>query len=118
METLPTLGALLVGVFIRIAIPAVITGVLVTLFTRLDAHWKTEAEQSATAAAPKGSLVYARNTGCWEVNGCSEEKRKNCRAYMNSDTPCWQVFRSRDGLLKQKCLTCQVFEKAPLPVHA
>jgi hypothetical protein len=121
MEQLTTLGLLLGGVFVRIGIPVLITGALIYLFTRLDAHWKAEAERAASAPAASHSaaaLTYARNTGCWDVNKCPEEKRKNCRAYKNSDTPCWQVFRSKEGLLKEKCLGCKVFKEAPLPVHA
>jgi hypothetical protein len=116
MEPVSTLSSLFLGVIIRIAVPVFITAVLIGLFSRLDAHWKAEAEKGASTH--KTSLVYARNTGCWDIHNCPDDKKKKCRAYQNPDTPCWQVFRSREGLLKESCLNCQVFKDAPLPVYA
>lgn len=114
MDTLTLTGALLIGVLVRIAVPVAVTAMLVYVFTRLDAHWKAEAE--IRQQEPQAARLLARNAGCWEIHGCSEEKRKNCKAYNNKDVPCWQVHRKKDGTLQEKCFGCDIFKKAPMPV--
>jgi hypothetical protein len=49
------------------------------------------------------------------MKGCSEEKRQNCPAFSQTGVPCWQVFRTKNGLLKEACLECEVFRQAPIP---
>jgi hypothetical protein len=96
------------GVLLRIGLPVALTVILVALLRRLDARW----QQEGAVAAP----IKAANTRCWETHGCSPENRAACPAYAHPETPCWQLFRSKDGLLREKCLGCQVFQKAPAPV--
>jgi len=104
---------LVVGLFLRIGIPIGITAFLILGLKRLDQRWQHEAEEERVkAAAPVG------NTGCWEVNHCSDEQKADCKAYNEPERPCWQVFRGEDGCLQGKCLVCQVFRRAPLPVAA
>jgi hypothetical protein len=50
--------------------------------------------------------------------GCSEEKRATCKAFAHQDTPCWQVYRSSDGQLQNRCQGCKIFKDTPLPVTA
>lgn len=111
MESLQTLGILALGILIRFVIPIGITVLLVWYFRRLDQQWQEEAKQTSVRAIPQ-------NPGCWKINKCSAEQRAICRAYANREKPCWQVYRSEDGLLQEKCLGCDVFKKAPLPVLA
>ena len=111
MDSLETLGILALGVFVRFVIPIGVTALLVWFFRNLDHHWQEEAEQASVPVMPK-------NPGCWKIHKCSAEDRAKCRAYANPDKPCWHVFRDSDGLLQEKCLGCDVFKKAPVPVLA
>lgn len=111
MESLQTLGIIALGIFIRFVIPIGVTALLVWYFRRLDQQWQEEAKQASVQAMPQ-------NPGCWKINKCSAEQRAKCRAYANREKPCWQVYRSEDGLLQEKCLGCDVFKKAPIPVLA
>jgi hypothetical protein len=95
------------GILVRLGIPVALTILLVEILRRLDDHWQQEGEASTP--------VLAVNTRCWEIHNCSSENRASCQAYTHPETPCWQVFRNREGLLREECLGCQVFEKAPVP---
>ena len=101
----------LLGMVLRIGVPVGVTAFLVWWFHRLDAHWQNQAEQEVR---PSGQNLVA-NRGCWNIKNCSPESRKVCRAYAHPETPCWQVFRSGDGSLQEKCLKCIVFSEAPVP---
>ena len=100
---------LLFGTLLRIGLPLVVTILVIALLRRLDRHW-----QKQSLALP---VVAAGTQRCWEIKGCSEEKRKNCAAAARPDVPCWQVFRSKNGTLRENCLGCDVFRQAPVPVH-
>lgn len=102
------------GLLLRIAIPAVLTVLLVRWLRRLDANWQAEAEQEIAASG----VVRIGNRGCWKIMGCSEEKRAGCKAYAHADLPCWQVYRNGSGELREQCLGCQVFTEAPVPAAA
>lgn len=111
MDSLETLGVLVLGFVVRFVIPIGVTALLVWYFRKLDQRWQTEAKLASGQVMPK-------NPGCWKINKCSPEQRAKCRAYANPDKPCWQVYRTTDGLLQEKCLGCDVFKKAPIPVLA
>ena len=112
METQTTLLTLVIGLLVRLALPILITILVVYVLRQLDERWKREAQ-----AGPL-PVVQARNIGCWEINRCSPEKRSGCTAYANPDKPCWQVFRQADGHMQERCLGCQVFRRSPIPVPA
>ena len=106
METLTYLFAILTGLLLRLAIPIVGTIILVYLLRKLDAHWQAEAELTP---------VTPVKIECWKIKGCSEEQRKSCiRA--TSPLPCWQASRQPNGYLQEKCISCEVFINAPIPV--
>jgi hypothetical protein len=42
--------------------------------------------------------------------------RATCVGYQ-SEQPCSQAFREENGYLKERCLGCDVFQKAPIPVN-
>lgn len=107
METLTPL----VGILARVGIPLGLTIFIGWLLYRLDKRWLSQGEEM------NASVVQARNTGCWKVNGCSVENRARCRAYQQQEIPCWQVFRRKDGRLKDSCLGCKVFREAPVPLR-
>ena len=102
-----TILTFLLGLLMRIGIPVAVTALVFLLLRRLDERWQKEA-----LAIP----VISSQRPCWEIKGCSEEKRKNCPSPAQSNTPCWQVFRTKNGLLKEECLGCAVFRLAPAPV--
>jgi len=99
----------LLGILLRIGIPLAVTILVIALLSRLDKRW-----QKQGLALP---VVPASTRPCWEAKGCSEEKRKGCTAAARPDVPCWQVFRSKSGALRENCLGCDVFRQAPVPVH-
>jgi len=110
MEGFDTLISLVGGVVFRFGIPAIVTTLVVWLLRRLDKRWQKEAKEQGLVQ------VRAQNPGCWNINNCTEEKRSNCKAYKNPDVPCWHNFRDQDGRLRESCLGCEVFHKAPVPV--
>jgi hypothetical protein len=97
----------ILGSLLRIGIPVAITAVILYLLNRLDKRWQKEA--IITPVIPTGKP-------CWEVKGCSAQKMKNCPAASQPYVPCWQVFRGKDGVLKDACLECEVFRQSPAPV--
>ena len=104
METITTSLALCVGLFIRLAIPIAITVVLIYFLRKLDSRWQEEAQfQPLSLQKPE----------CWKIMECPPEQQKNCIA-RTSPLPCWQVFRSTNGYLREECLTCKVFHEAPI----
>jgi hypothetical protein len=96
---------------IRLGIPLAATAIVVVLLRKLDNRWKADAVESLTKPRMAEPLKP-----CWEVNQCSLEKMNHCLAHQNPNSPCWQVFRTDQGVLKEKCLGCEVFRQAPLPI--
>ena len=103
-----TVLTFVVGLLLRIGIPVAVTALIFFLLRRLDERWQKEA-----LAIP---VIASSQRPCWEIKGCKEEKRKNCPASAQSNIPCWQVFRTKNGLLREECLGCNVFHLAPVPV--
>jgi hypothetical protein len=99
----------LFGLLLRLGIPITVTALVFALLHRLDQRWQKEA--LALPVIPAGKP-------CWEIKGCSEEKKKDCEAVAQPKTPCWQVFRARDGVMKEACLGCIVFRQAPVPIRS
>jgi hypothetical protein len=102
-----TVLTFVLGLLLRIGIPVTVTVLAFVFLRRLDEHWQKEAQ-----AIP----VISPQRPCWELKGCSDEKRKNCPAFSQSNIPCWQVFRTKNGLLREDCLGCDEFKLAPMPV--
>jgi hypothetical protein len=100
--------AVLAGLALRLAVPMLLTALVVLALSRLDRHWQSEGER-----AP----LKVEKPRCWETQGCSPAQRKICPGY-KSALPCWQVFRLPSGYLEEKCLACPVLLQAPLPAHA
>ena len=110
MEALNLILTILVGLLMRFGIPILLTVGLIYLLRRLDERWQAEAKGELEA------VPMARNIGCWDMNNCSKEQRENCSAYAHPETPCWQHFRSKQGVLQESCLGCDVFRQSPVPV--
>ena len=114
MDPLTTSIVYLLGAALRLGLPLGITALVVWLLRRLDARWQMEAEReraripaTATPSAP-----------CWVARNCPAGRRAICPAYLNPALPCWQLFRDQQGQLREACLGCEVFIKAPVPVTA
>lgn len=110
METLISYLTVFFGLALRLGLPVIFTALLIVLLRKLDARW----QQEGTEQVP----VLASNTRCWEQHHCSAEKRGICSAYAHPETPCWQVFRSREGFLREQCIGCETFRKAPVPANS
>ncbi len=108
MLDLNSVIALLIGIASRLAIPILITALVVYLLRMLDAHWQAEAQATPT---------QVEKPACWEIIGCAPAQRKECAGY-TSRLPCWQARRTSNGYLREQCLDCKVFLKAPAPLVA
>jgi hypothetical protein len=113
METFSPVLIVLIGVLLRFGLPILVTVLFVYFLRRMDARWQEEARQQMSIS-PK----LVPQTPCWEVNHCAPEKRLMCQAFINPEIPCWQQFRSPDGLLRETCLGCRVYQTAAVPVAA
>jgi hypothetical protein len=100
--------AVLTGLAVRLAIPVLVTALAVFALRKLDAGWQTEAQNTP---------LKADKPQCWKTKACTPAQRKSCPA-VKSPFPCWQVFRLPNGYLREECLACRVFVKAPLPAGA
>lgn len=105
MVPINSLLAFLTGLVVRLAIPILVTVILIFLLRRLDARWQLDAQ---THSPP------VEKPQCWKIKGCSPEQIKHCEA-STSSVPCWQTFRLPNGYLQEKCLGCSVFIDAPIP---
>ena len=104
MESITSLLAILTGLLVRLAIPIIVTAVLIYFLRKLDLRWQAEAQLPVAVEKPK----------CWEIKGCTPEQMKNCIAGKSS-LPCWQVYRLPNGYLRDECISCEVFHQAPIP---
>ena len=109
MGSVDTILVLATGLLLRLALPIGLTIFVIYMLRRLDARWQLEAEQM-----PAQPLEPEK---CWEIKNCPPEQLTTCAAY-GSNEPCWQMHRLQNGYLREECLTCEVFERAPIPVHA
>lgn len=110
--------ALLTGSVFRLGLPLLLTVLLVLLLRKLDARWTAESSQLETEGASEPFWARTSQTPCWDVHNCPPEMRESCPAHAHQEIPCWQVFRSPDGPLKESCLDCAVFRNAPIPLAA
>ena len=113
MDGSDAVGVVIIGMLLRFGIPIGVTALVIWFFRRLDAHWQAEAEQQLHMRAP---VELIDRVPCWEQRNCPPERRNSCRAYAQTGIPCWQVFRDKDGRLREACFDCEVFRKAPVPI--
>jgi hypothetical protein len=97
--------AVLIGIAVRLVVPVLLTAVVVYLLRRLDAEWQREG---------KTAPIKVQKSKCWDTMHCPPERRKDCPGYV-SELPCWQARRLSSGYLRNECLGCKVFLKAPVP---
>lgn len=99
--------ALLLGVFVRLILPLLVTGLVVWGLRTLDIRWQREAELER-------DLLTRDEEPCWKEQGLSLDEIKLKVA--ESGKPCWQVHRLSNGYLREACLDCEIFIDAPAPV--
>jgi hypothetical protein len=112
MDWLTPVSAIILLVLLRVALPIAVTVIFILVFKRLDERWKREADLG------DGKLAQVGNVGCWEINKCPAAQRAKCEAYNSPDKPCWQVFRDKNGRLQERCIGCDIFRHAPVPLTA
>jgi hypothetical protein len=105
METIVSFFYILLGFFLRLAVPILGTLLLIFFLRKLDARWQAEAErQTAQIDKPQ----------CWKIKGCAPAQVEKCPG-AQSKLPCWQVYRLPNGYLNEECIRCEVFIDAPVP---
>lgn len=102
----------LLGMLVRLGIPVGFTILVIAWLARLDAQWQEEA-RAEVANLPKRAEIC--NAGCWDVHKCTPENKAKCPAFNQPEVPCWQLFREKNGALRDGCLGCSVFRTAPVP---
>lgn len=108
MEGLTATLTIVIGMLLRIGLPIALTALVIYFLRKMDNRWKAEASQRLLVP------VLPRTTPCWEVKHCKPEQMKSCPAANQTVRPCWQIFRSAQGILRETCLGCEVFTQAPL----
>ncbi len=106
METITPILMVIAGFLLRLAIPLALTALLIFFLRKLDARWQREADLPPLAA---------QKVDCWKIKGCPEDQIENCVG-ATSPLPCWQAKRLPNGYLREECLTCEIFAKAPIPM--
>jgi hypothetical protein len=109
MDNITAIYAVVTGIVIRLAVPIGITAIAILFLRRLDTRWQAEAEEQLLQPV-------VEKAKCWEINNCTAEMRANCAGFQ-SEQPCWQAFREENGYLQERCLGCDVFKEAPVPVN-
>ncbi len=104
MSEFPAALAVVIGVVLRLAIPVLLTILIVQLLRIQDARWQQEGEQVPLVEKP----------ACWEIKNCLPDCYRDCPGY-TSPLPCWQARRLANGYLREECLSCKIFVKAPAP---
>jgi hypothetical protein len=106
MEVIYSYLAIALGIILRIGIPILVTALISLYLHRLDERWQEESEDMEEVV---------EKPECWKITGCLPEQRAKCNAFL-SPLPCWQALRLPNGYMREKCLTCQVFRKARVPM--
>jgi len=101
--------ALLTGLFVRLALPFLVTVLVVVALRKLDTRWQAEAEKEY-------KILVKDEMPCWKEQGLAMDEIK-LRA-SKSEKPCWQLHRLSNGHLREACLDCDVFVSAPIPVRS
>jgi hypothetical protein len=115
MEGLIQTGSVVLGLLLRLGIPILVTLVFVRFLRRLDERWQREGVGEVQTQPQEAPLFSSLR--CWMINDCTADQKKTCPAFLEAGRPCWQVYRV-NGSVKEECLACEVFQKAPVPVPA
>ena len=100
-------AAIAFGFLIRLGVPIMLTALIALFLKWLDRRWQAEAAADAVESAQRAALPAAERPPCWEIHNCPASLRKNCAAFAQQDTPCYELFRT-NGRLKPSCQNCKV----------
>ncbi len=106
MNTINDALIVLLGLFVRLLVPILLTVIVVILLRKLDVRWQKEARSEI-------NKLSKENTPCWKDKGLSNEEMISNAA--NTEPPCWQAQRLSNGYLREDCLDCVVFLSTPIP---
>jgi hypothetical protein len=120
MEELQITAAVIAGILLRFGIPLGLTILLARFLRQLDSRWREEAEQKAI----ESQLQQQRQTilnlwldqPCYSINNCTAQQKSICRAFSQTEKPCWEVKRS-NGSLAPECLDCNYRQELVLAVE-
>jgi hypothetical protein len=107
MNTLTSILVILTGILLRLVVPLVLTALVVIVLRKLDARWQAEAERES-------KMLLNGEVHCWKEEGLPSSEIK--LRLTKGERPCWQSCRLSNGNLREKCLDCEVFHDAPVPV--
>ncbi len=48
---------------------------------------------------------------CWNIINCSNEDRKDCKAYNEHSKPCWSYAHENNTCEERNCRDCEVYKK-------
>lgn len=109
MEELQITAAVIAGLILRIGLPVGLTFLLAHFLRKLDSRWREEAEQKVIEKKHLEQQQILLNLWldqpCYSIMNCSNELKKNCKAYNQRTKPCWEVNRS-NGSMSQRCKDC------------
>lgn len=121
MEELQITAAVIAGFILRIGIPLGLTFLLAKFLRGLDSRWREEAEQRIVeanmAAQQKQLLNLWLDQPCFAIKNCTPQEKENCRAFAQSEQPCWEIQRS-NGSLAKCCQECAYRKELVLAIDA
>jgi MerR family transcriptional regulator/heat shock protein HspR len=59
-----------------------------------------------------GLRLLMADLPCWQMKGCPEEARAECRAYRDRETPCWMASEKSWECKSTECRLCTVYTGA------
>ena len=99
------IASIAAGILLRLGIPLTLTLLLGWFLRRIDSRWREEGMDQQLQKNVVGEVRVLEP--CWEVMNCPEYQRLACPAYLQTEIPCWELFRLR-GISCEACLTCEV----------
>lgn len=106
------ISSIFIGTVLRLAVPVILTVLVVGLLRYLDGRWQAEALHQATTVG--GMRIPVQNLNCWDIHDCPPERKSQCPTYLNPSVPCWEAHNV-NGQLQEACLGC-AFHKAKISV--
>lgn len=120
MEELQTTAAVIAGFILRIGIPIGLTFLLARFLRKLDARWREEAEQQAVEDKLLGQRETLLNLWldqpCYEIKNCTAQQKSTCRAFSQTEKPCWEIQKS-NGNLAKACQECEYRKELVLAIE-
>jgi hypothetical protein len=120
MEGLAVFGGIVLGFILRIGLPIALTFLLGWFLRKLDAKWREEGIDHVAEAVSRAEqdlyFTLWSSAPCWEQNECPPEERIKCKAYQDSNQPCWETFKT-NGSLSKSCASCSYREEIMLAAN-